>query len=164
MEKLRTHEMDSAARSFEFAWILAACICNVAFSQTRKSSEIVSPQRRPIGNTKCITNTDTAGSYFLRCSSTFTVRHRTSENVDANAQKNAIISILAWCLQQVVAQLSNANGISVTKCEPQRHCEFASQPGSRWIVLFFSMELLTFSMSSSHVRTQQENTHACKSA
>ena len=40
--------MDSAARSFEFAWILATCICNVAFSQTRKSSEIVSPQRRPM--------------------------------------------------------------------------------------------------------------------
>ena len=84
-----------------------------------------------------MTNTDTAGSDFLRLSSTFTVRHRTSENVDADAhQKNAKTLILAWCLQQVVAQFLNANVISDTKCDPQRHCEFASQPGSRWIVPF----------------------------
>ena len=165
MDKLRKHEMDSAARSFEFAWILATCICNAAFWQARKSLEIIRPQRRPMQKNKIHYKYRYRRILFSTFSSTFTMRHRTSENVDANAhQTNANILILAWRLQQVVTQLSNANGTSCTKCEPKRHCEFASQPRSRWNMLCFSMELLTFSMSSSHVHTQQENTHSCTSA
>ena len=105
------------------------------------------------------------GSYFLQFSSTFTMRHRTPQNVDADAhQKNVNILILAWRLQQVVAKFSNANSTSGTKREPQRHYEIASQPRSRWNMLLFSMELLTFSIRSPNVNTQAENMHSCKCA
>ena len=39
-----------------------------------------------------------------------------------------------------------------------------SQPWSRWNILFFCMELLTFSIRSSDVDTQDENTYSCKCA
>ena len=48
MENSTKHEMDSVARSYNFAWIWQRAFCKLAFSHAAKSSEIISPQRRPV--------------------------------------------------------------------------------------------------------------------
>ena len=150
-----THLLESRQHAF----------CKLTFPHAAKSSEIISPQRCPVQQRRIRYKYRYRRTIFSTFSSTFTMRHRTPQNVDANAhQKNVNILILAWRLQQVVAKLSNANSTSGTKCEPQRHYEIASQPWSRWNILFFSMELLTFSIRSPNVNTQDENMHSCKCA
>ena len=140
---LTKHEMDSVARSFIGNHKSTA----PPGAATQDTLQIPMPQDK----------------IFDVFSSTFTTRHRNSQNVDANGNHKCVnVLILARRLQQVVSEFSSASDNSCTKCEPQHHYEITSQPWSHWNMLHLFMKIITFSICLQNVSTQAENTHSCK--